>query len=181
MVYVLIGNGFEEIEAVSIIDILRRGGVDVKTLGIGGTLVAGGVGIKIETDMRVEDADTRDVEMIVLPGGLGGVESIKGSKAAMDLIKTVYDGGKKVAAICAAPTVFGKMGILGNRRAICYPGLESKLTGAVVAKDEKVVVDGNVITSKAPGTAMDFGLKLVEVLKGAKTSEEVRDGLRYGL
>ena len=179
MVYIVIGEGFEEIEALAPCDILRRGGVDTALAGIGGKYIKGGHGITVEADCLVEDIDLNDAEMVVFPGGSAGVVSIGESETAMKKMLEMYESGKPVAAICAAPALLGKLGILSGREAVCYPGLEDRLDGAVALPDESVVVSGSVITSKAAGTAVDFGLKLLEVLRGSEAERAVRESICY--
>lgn len=129
MVYIILGKGFEPVEAIAPCDILRRGGVDVKLAGIGGKTVEAAHGVTVAADCTVEEIDQNALEMIVLPGGLGGVESILGCQAALDAVKRAWDGGKYVAAICAGPTVLAKLGITAGRRATCYPGCETQMPG----------------------------------------------------
>ena len=183
MVYILLGTGFEEIEALATADVLRRGGVDVTLTGIGAPAVAGGHGIVVTADRMVEDVTLAAGDTVVLPGGLGGVESIEGSAAAMELVRqaggdeTVY-----LAAICAAPTLLARAGILGpGDDAVCYPGMEEEMTrvGVTAHMDASVILDGKLITGRGPGSAIDFGLALLEVLKGEETAEQVRGGMYY--
>ena len=178
MVYMILGTGFEEIEAVSPCDILRRGGVQVQFAGIGGTLVKGGNGITVQADCTVEDMDLDAMEMIVLPGGMGGVRSILSSEAAMNAVKTAYEQGKFVTAICAAPTVLAKLGITDGRHATVYPGMESEM-GSAIMEDVNAIRDGRVLTGRAPGAALDFGYLLLEALKGTEVMEKVRSGMVY--
>lgn len=178
MVYFLVGSGFEETELVAPCDILRRGGVDVRLAGIGGTVIEGGHGIGVRTDVPVTGIRQEDLEMIVLPGGLGGVEAIRGSEAAMEAVRAAYRDGKYVAAICAAPTILAELGITDGKKAVCYPGMESEMGGARMT-DLPAVRDGSVICGKAAGTALDFGLLLLEALKGKETAERVRRSIVY--
>lgn len=178
MVYILLGTGFEEIEAVSPCDILRRGGVEVQFAGIGGTLVTGGNGITVQADCTVEDMDLDAMEMVVLPGGMGGVRSILGSDAATNAVKTAHEQGKFVTAICAAPTILAKLGITDGKHATVYPGMESRM-GSAIMEDVNAVRDGKVLTGRAPGAALDFGYLLLETLKGTEVMEKVRSGMVY--
>ncbi len=166
MVYIILGTGFEEIEAIAPCDILRRAQIPVQYAGIGGKVVEGTHGIRIEADLTVEQMDLTAMDMIVLPGGLGGVESMQACPAVLDAVKFAAENGKFVAAICAAPTILAGLGLLEGRRATCYPGMEDQMAGAVMAPGAKAVVDGNLITGQAPGAAMEFGLTLVEQLRG---------------
>lgn len=178
MVYILLGNGFEEIEAVSPCDILRRGGVEVRFAGIDGRLITGGNGITVQADCTVEEMDLEAMEMIVLPGGLGGVRSIQSSEAAMHAVRYAWEKGKYVTAICAAPTVLAGLGITDGKHATCYPGMEDQM-GAAMMEDANAVADGRILTGRAPGAALDFGYLLLETLKGAKVAAKVRGGMVY--
>ncbi len=179
MVYVLLGAGFEEMEAVAPVDVMRRAGIDVQYAGIGGDLITGGSGITLKADIRVEDMNLGNMEMIVLPGGIGGVKSIAANESAVKAIRYAADNGRYIAAICAAPALLGKLGLLEGARAVCYPGMEAGMTGAVPAGNVKTVRDRRFITGQAPGAAIDFGLKLVEVLKGAAAAEKVNNAVYY--
>lgn len=176
MVYILLGQGFEETEAIAPCDILRRGGVEVQLAGIGGTSVTGGHGITVAADLPVEEIQQENLEMIVLPGGLGGVASIRGCAAALDAVKTAWQTDKFVAAICAAPTVLAELGITEGRMATCYPGMEDRM-GTARMTGRKAVRDGKLICGKAAGTAAEFGLELLRALKGDETAEQVRSSI----
>ena len=178
MVCIILGKGFEPVEAIAPCDILRRGGVDVKLAGIGGKTVEAAHGVTVAADCTVEEIDQNALEMIVLPGGLGGVESILGCEAALDAVKRAWDGGKYVAAICAGPTVLAKLGITAGRRATCYPGMESQM-GAAVMTDCGAVQDGRVITGRAAGAADEFGLLCLQALQGKDVSSQVAAGIVY--
>ncbi len=178
MVYIILGKGFEEIEAVAPCDILRRGGLDVKFAGIGGLEITGGNGITVKADCTVEEMDLDAMELIMLPGGLGGVQSILSSAAAMDAVRYAYENGKFVTAICAAPSVLAKLGITDGKKATVYPGMEPHM-GSAEMVDANAVRDGKVITGRAPGAAMDFGYALLEALKGAETAGQIRSGMVY--
>lgn len=177
MVYIILGNGFEEIEAIAPCDILRRGGVDVQFAGIGGKTVVGGHGIAVEADVTVEQM--QDIEMIVLPGGLGGVASIRSSETAMKAVTDAWENGKYVCAICAAPTILAELGITDGKNATCYPGMENEM-GSAHMTGLGAVTDGKVICGQAAGTAMTFGFELLKALKGAEVAEQVRKGMVAG-
>ena len=177
MVYVILGKGFEEVEAIAPVDILRRCGVEVATAGIGGKTVEGSHGIPVVADCTVEEIDQEKLDMIVLPGGLGGVHSMLGSEAALEAIRRAWKDGKYVAAICAAPTVLAKLGISDGRTVTSYPGMESEMGSCDYRTDRKVVMDGKLITSRGPGTATDFGLELARTLCGAETADETARGM----
>lgn len=175
MVYVLLGTGFEEIEALTPVDLLRRAGVEVQTVGINGKIVRGSHGIGVEADVMQEQMDRTGMEMIVVPGGLGGVASIRASREAMDAIRFAYDNGCFVAAICAGPTVLADLDITSGRNTTCYPGQETGMKDAVIAENAAVVRDGKVITGTSAGCATAFALALVEALKGAEKAQAVRE------
>lgn len=175
MVYVLLGTGFEEIEALTPVDLLHRAGVEVKTVGLNGKIVCGGHAIGVEADMTIEELDVRDAEMIVLPGGLGGVASIRGCGKALEAVKAVYDSGKYVAAICAGPTVLADLGLLSGVRSTCYPGQIPNMKDALVVENAACVTDGKVITGTSAGTAVPFALALIEALKGPEAARAIAD------
>ena len=173
MVYMLLGTGFEETEAITPLDLLRRAGVAVTTVGLNGKVIYGGHGIGVEADIEIGQLNTDDLEMIILPGGLGGVASCRACPAAMDALKTAWDNGKYVAAICAGPTVLADLGITAGMNATCYPGCESGMGSAIVIEDAAVVIDENLITGTSAGCAIPFGLALVEALKGTDVAEQI--------
>lgn len=173
MVYVLLGTGFEEIEALTPVDLLRRAGVEVQTVGLNGKTICGGHGIRVEADIELGQMDLTRMEMIVLPGGLGGVASIRESRMALDAVKTAYDNGTYLAAICAGPTVLADLGILKGRKATCYPGQIPNMGDALVDAEAAVVADGRIITGASAGTAIPFALKLIEALRGCDAAENI--------
>lgn len=174
MVYMFFGTGFEETEAIAPLDLLRRAGIAVTTVGLNGPIVSGSHDIAVVTDMIVEQLDISDAEMIILPGGLGGVASIRNCKPAMDAIRAVWEAGKYTAAICAGPTVLAELGITQGRRATCYPGCEDRMGGAILVK-EAAVQDGMLITGTSAGCAVPFGLKLIEALKGKAEADRIAE------
>lgn len=178
MVVILLGNGFEEIEMVAPCDILRRGGAEVRLAGIGAAEITGGHGITVRADCMVEEIKAEDVELLMLPGGLGGVRSILESETAMKLIAEVHSRGRLVSAICAAPTVLAKLGITDGKAATCYPGMEDQM-GSANMKAVGAVADGTVCTGRAAGSTMEFGFLLLEELRGAETAARVRRDMVY--
>ena len=178
MVYIILGKGFEEAEAIVPCDMLRRAGVDARFAGIGRREIVGGHGITVCADCVAEETDLTAAEMIVLPGGLGGVNSILGSETVLNAVKTVYDNGGYAAAICAGPTVLAKLGITDGKRVTCYPGCEANMGNAKPCC-EAAAIDGRVVTGKAPGTAYDFALALIEVLCGKEAANKVASGAVY--
>lgn len=171
-VYVFLATGFEEIEALTPVDILRRGGIDVKLVSVTGSeVVTGARGINVKADILFENIDNSWADILVLPGGMPGTTNLMAYEPLMNLVKDYNEKGKRIAAICAAPTIFGKLNLLIGRKATCYPGREDDLTGADVCK-ESVITDGNITTSRGMGTAIDFSLELLEILSGAKENAD---------
>ena len=173
MVYVLLGTGFEEMEALAPIDLLRRAGIDVLTVGINGKIVYGGHNVGFEADITLDEMDLTNLDMIVLPGGLGGVASIRASKAAMDAIAFAWENKKYVAAICAGPTVLADLHITDNKNATCYPGCEKQMGNANVVVNASAICDGNVITGTSAGCAIPFALELIRALKGQDAADTI--------
>lgn len=171
MVYIVLGKGFEETEAVVPGDLLRRAKVPVCYAGIGGTRVQGSHGITIEADCTVEEMDLTRLSMIVLPGGLRGVESIRGCQMVLDALRFAYENGKYVAAICAAPTILSTLHITDGKRATCYPGMEDQMGGAEMVPDAAAVRDGKVITGTSAGCSVPFAKLLVEAMAGPEAAE----------
>ena len=172
-VYVFLADGFEEIEGLTVVDILRRGGVPVCMVSVSGDkTITGSHGIVLHSDLLFEETDFADAAMLVLPGGMPGTLHLKEHEGLAALLKKEVSKGTILAAICAAPTVLGGLGLLEGQKATCYPGLEDQLTGADVSK-EPVVVSGSFITSRGMGTAIPFALKLLEVMKDAQTAERM--------
>ncbi len=177
MVYVLLGTGFEEVEAITPVDLLRRAGVEVLTVGVTGKTVYGGHGIGIEADITIGQMDLTSMDMIVLPGGLGGVASARASREAMDALDFAWKNDKHVAAICAGPTVLADLGITDGKNCTCYPGCENGMGSANMVPDQAVAVDGKLITGTSAGCAVAFGLALVEALKGREIAKTVAEAI----
>ena len=175
MVYMLLGTGFEETEAIAPLDLLRRAGVSVLTVGVNGKTVYGSHKIGIEADITIDEMDLTDLDMIILPGGLGGVASVRASREAMDALAFAWNNGKFVAAICAGPTVLADLGITDGKNTTCYPGCESGMGSANVLADAACVRDGNLITGTSAGCAIPFGLALIAALKGDEAAATVKD------
>ena len=173
MIYMLLGTGFEETEAIAPLDLLRRAGLEIQTVGINGKVVSGSHKIGVEADIEIDQMDLNAMEMIILPGGLGGVASIRASEKAMEAIRFAYENGKYTAAICAGPTVLADLGITDGKNATCYPGCEDGMGKAVMAENQAAVMDGKVITGTSAGCAVPFGLALIEVLKGRDEAERI--------
>lgn len=175
--YVFFAKGFEEIEAITVVDILRRAGLDITMVSITGAReVTGAHGIPVITDELFEYVDHQGAEMLILPGGMPGTTNLAANHKLGEVLQRYHAEGKWVAAICAAPSVLGRLGILKGRNATCYPGFEPQLEGAKLSH-APVVQDGHVITSRGAGTALEFALKLVEVALGAEKARNLREGL----
>jgi len=154
-----LAEGFEEIEAVAVIDILRRANIKVDVVGIDDEIVSGRNGIKILCDKIITDVKPEDYDGIVLPGGNPGYKNLENNQQVINFIKAFESRGKLIAAICASPTILEKIGVLEGKKATCYPAMKDRLKNFV---DERVVVDKNVITSQGPGTAIEFALEIVK-------------------
>ena len=178
-VYVFLAEGFEEIEGLTVVDLLRRAKIETEMVSIMETKqVKGSHGIEVTADSMFADNDYNDATVLVLPGGMPGTLNLGNHEGLCELLKKHYGEEKMIAAICAAPSVFGQLGFLNGRIATCYPGFESKLEGAIVCST-KVAVDGNVITARAMGSAIEFALKMIEVLVGLEKAMEIREGIVY--
>ncbi len=172
MIYMLLANGFEEVEALAPLDLLRRAGLDVKTVSIEETeTVQGSHGITVLADVMPEEAN-EEIDLLILPGGMPGSERLDRSPLVDCMIEKALASNGRLAAICAAPLVLGKRGLLKGKRAICYPGFEKYLEGAEIA-DAPVVTDGSITTAIGMGAAVAFGAELVRLLKGASVAEQI--------
>ncbi len=170
-------TGFEEIEAISIIDVLRRANVNVKIVSMTKEKsVKGSHNVSIESDIMFEDVDYSEIDMIILPGGMPGSTNLLAHNGLVEKIKEFNQNKKYLSAICAAPLVFGQSGILKNKEAVCYPGFEKYLDGAKIT-DKDVILSENVVTSKGVGTALPFALKLVELLTTKETATNLKNGM----
>ena len=176
-VYIFLADGFEEIEGLTVVDVLRRGGVQIETVSISDSkMVAGSHGINIEADRTFGDGDLTDGKMYILPGGMPGTIHLGEHAELGKLLMDAWQQGKYVAAICAAPSVLAGLGILEGRKATSNPGFMDKLTGAITLEDE-VVKDGKLITSRGMGTAIPFALQLLEELEGVEKAREIAEKL----
>lgn len=175
MIYALFVDGFEEVEAITPIDILRRCGADIKTVGVNKKNVCGAHNILISTDISFDEIDRDNIDMIILPGGPGH-EELKCEKV-FDLLKLFADK-KFIGAICAAPSILGELGLLKGKKATCFPGFEDKLLGATVVSD-KCVVDGKYITAKGAGAASEFGFALASLICGSEKAEKIKNAMQY--
>ena len=173
MVYVLLGTGFEEVEAIAPVDLMRRAGIEVQTVGITGKTVAGSHKIPVEADILPENMDLESMDMIVLPGGLGGVASARASQAALDALRWGWEHDRFVAAICAGPTVLADLGIPDGRKATCFPGCEGQMGKADMVPGVAALRDGKLITGTSAGCAIPFALELIKALKGSEAADKV--------
>lgn len=178
MVLVLFAEGFEEIEALTVVDILRRAKIDVITAGVGSKSVIGSHEIKIECDIELSDEFLdKNLSALVLPGGMPGTLNLEKSETVIELIKKAYKEDTLLAAICAAPSVLGKLGLLRGLEATCYPGFEKYLEGAVLS-EKGVCQSGKIITGRGMGCSIDFALKILENLKTAEDALRIRSSLQ---
>ena len=178
MVYVFLAEGFEEIEALTPVDILRRGGIAVKTVGIGSKTVTGSHGIPVVCDLSENQLDLSDIKAVVLPGGMPGTLNLKNSRTVNEAIDFAYENGKVIGAICAAPSILGEKGLLRGKNAVCFDGFEKHLLGASVS-DDPVVKDGSIITARGAGAASEFGFSLLAAFKGKEVADELRGNMKY--
>ncbi len=178
MVLVFLAQGFEEIEALAPVDLLRRANVDVRTVGVGGKEIAGSHGIVVKADMTDKEIADEMPEMIVLPGGMPGTLNLEASEAVRNMILKCAENNCYIAAICAAPSILGHMGLLKGKKAVCFPGYEKDLIGADVQMS-KVCVDGNIVTARGAGAAIDFALELIGCLKGEAVADKIGKAIVY--
>ena len=179
-VSIFLAEGFEEVEGLTAVDLLRRAGAEVTMAAVGESLdVTGSHGIQVKADRLLDVEEERKADLLVLPGGQPGTRNLNGCSVLLELLKEFDQEGKKIAAICAAPTVLGGAGLLEGRKATCYPSCEDGLKGAEVCKD-RVAVDGHIITSRGVGTAIPFALSLIEQLYNKEKAEEIRKSIIYG-
>ena len=178
---IFLADGFEEIEGLTVVDMFRRAGIPIQTVSISDSLtVTGSHDIKVQADCLLADFDFNTVEMLILPGGMPGTTNLSKCEPLCDALMQFSRQGRYLAAICAAPSILGGMGLLKGKRAACYPSVEDKLSGAVISR-LPVVQDGNIITSRGMGTAIDFALKLTEILFDGEKAEELAASIIYEL
>lgn len=178
-VFIFLADGFEEIEGLTVVDLLRRANIDITMVSITGKKqVTGAHGIELITDILFEDGDYSSGDLLVLPGGMPGTLHLMEHEGLGQLIMEYNDQGKGLAAICAAPRVLGSKGLLSGKKATCYPGNEGYLVGATVV-DEDVVEAGNIVTSKGMGTAIDFSLTLIRILLNKEAADNIAASIQY--
>lgn len=178
-VYAFLANGSEEVECLAVVDVLRRAGIDTVLVSINETAeVTGSHGVRICCDMTIGSADLSDADVLFLPGGMPGTLHLGACEVLTDALRAQYAAGKRIAAICAAPSVLGELGFLKGKKATCYPGFEEKLCGASYTK-QGVVTDGTITTARGLGYALDLGLELVRLLKSEQEAAELKAGIQY--
>lgn len=177
MVYVILADGFEEIEAIEPIDIMRRAGIDVVTASLGDRVVTGSHNIPVTADITINEIDPKSMDLLMLPGGAGH-ELLDASNEVHGLINYAVTNNIYISAICAAPSILGKKMILEGKNATCFPGFEKYLYGAEITT-AKAVADGKIITARGAGAASEFGFLMVELLKGKETADELRKTMQY--
>ena len=180
MVYILLAEGFEEMEALAPVDLLRRVDIDVVTVSLNDDLmVQGGHNIRVKADITLEQVEFEALEMLVIPGGLGGVNTIGETPAAMEMIKSVWNADKKLAAICAAPKLLAELGFINGMSVVCHPSVNNEImnAGGRVLFNKQATRDRNLITGKAAGSSIEFALELVAAMRDRETSDKLRHAL----
>ncbi len=175
-VAVYFATGYEEIEALAVVDVLRRGNIETLMVGVDGKMVVSARGIAIKMDTTIEELDEDEIDMMVLPGGVPGIMNLEANEKLISQLKSFKANHKYLAAICAAPSILGKLGLLEGEKATCYPNYESQLMGCEHI-DHPVVVSHKIITGKGAGVALDFALKILEVLKDKETADKIRKSM----
>ena len=179
LVYTFLAEGFEEVEALTVVDLLKRAAIDTKMVSISDRLeVTGSHGITVKADMLFEETDMETATLLFLPGGMPGTSNLAAHEGLKSAVTAFHSQGKRLAAICAAPSIFGEMGILEGRKATCYPGYEKVLRGAI-CDSAGAVTDGHITTGKGMGTAIAFGLELITQLKGKEISDDIAEKIQY--
>lgn len=178
-IYTFLANGLEEVECLAVVDILRRANLTVTMVSVTGTLpVTGSHNITITADALFEECDFSDADMLFLPGGMPGTASLAAHEGLTDLIQKCSSDHRHLAAICAAPSVYGRLNLLSGKHITCYPGFEEQCVGATIEKDG-VVTDGSVTTARGLGFAIDLGLELVRILSGSELSEKIKKAIQH--
>lgn len=177
MVYVFLADGFEIIEALAPVDMLRRAKIDVKTVGVSSEIVTSSCGVGVKCDMTLDEFDFYDVEAVVLPGGMPGTLNLENSSAVQKVIDNANNTNAFICAICAAPSILGHKGLLSGKKAVCFPGFENSLEGSEPSS-EYVVTDGKFITAKGAGVCIEFGLEIVKQLRNEELADEIRKSIQ---
>ena len=178
-IYQFMAEGFEDVEALAPVDILRRGGQEIVMVSITGSeYVTSAHGVTLKTDALFDDVDLADADLLMLPGGLPGSTNLNAHEGLREALVKHYESGKLIAAICAAPMVFGSLGLLEGKRATCYPGCESTMTGAEYTK-QLVTIDGNIITGEGPAAAFPYAYAILEIFAGKAVADQLREGMMF--
>ena len=178
MVYIFLANGFEEVEALAPLDILRRAEIDVKTVAVGAKKIVGSHGIEIVTDIHESEVTTDDMECVILPGGMPGTANLAAHEGLAEMLKAHAAEGKRLAAICAAPSVLGGLGLAAGHKVTCFPGWEGKMEGATVT-GAAVETDRLISTGRGMGCSIDLGLELVKLLVDEETAADLKKKIQY--
>lgn len=177
MLYMFFADGFEEVEAIAALDVIRRANIEIKSVGVGSKEITGSHGITVICDSLINELTEADIDGVILPGGMPGTLNLQNSKSVNEAVDYCFENNKLIAAICAAPMILGQKGLLKGKNAVCFPGFENDLIGATVS-DKYVCTDGNIITAKGMGSAINFGLAIVEYFKDFETAEKLRGTLQ---
>lgn len=177
MVYLFLADGFEIIEALAPVDMLRRAKLDVKTVGVTGKNVSSSCGVEVAADITIDEFEYKDVDALIFPGGMPGTRNLENNDVVQNTIDKAVEDNKLICAICAAPSILGHKGLLKNKDAVAFPGFEKDLEGAAIS-EEYVVRDGNIITAKGAGVSVDFGLEIVRALTNEETANNIRNTIQ---
>lgn len=177
MVYILLENGFEQCEALAPVDILRRAAVDVALVGVSADLITSSLGVTVKADMLFRDICTDDMEMLIIPGGQPGVDNLWKNPSVRELVKNAYSKNIPIGAICAAPIILARLGILDGKDAVCYPSCKSELSAAHYMPDTATAKDGNIITARAAADAFEFSFLILRFLRGTEAEQKIREAI----
>ncbi len=177
MLYMYFADGFEEVEAIATLDVIRRAGIDIYSVGVGSKYITGSHKITVKCDLDIEEAAFSGLDGVILPGGMPGTTNLYSSEKVMNAVDYCAAENKLICAICAAPLILGRKGLVEGKNAICFPGFENELKGAVIS-DKFVVTDGNIITAKGMGSAVNFGLAVVAYFKGDEAAAKLKASLQ---
>lgn len=178
-VYAFLADGSEEVELLAVVDVLIRGGQDVKLVSVNGNKdVVSAHGVKIQADFEFSEVDLTDADVLFLPGGMPGTKNLGAHEGLLNALKEAHTGNKRIAAICAAPSVLGKLGILEGKKATCFPGFEPELKGAMYTR-QGVVTDGNITTARGLGYALDMGIELLGLMTDEGYARQIRGAIQY--
>jgi 4-methyl-5(b-hydroxyethyl)-thiazole monophosphate biosynthesis len=178
-VYAFLADGSEEVELLAVVDVLMRGGQEVKLVSVTGTKdVVTAHKVKIQADLEFSEADVADADLLFLPGGMPGTRNLEAHEGLMAALKQAYAENKRIAAICAAPSILGKLGLLEGKKATCFPGFEPELKGADYTK-QGVITDGNITTARGLGYALDLGIELLKYLSDENEARKIKEAIQY--